>query len=148
MTARTSINTTPAMTPSFKSLALLFILTLPGVGVATSLNEATSTLCVKIKSCATAQLQQQELPPAMLQMMTALFDETCANTITPYADKATNAGLEKKAVACIESINRLSCDTIMNHSGSETDECKALEKAAQQAGINTDIDAKEFELKP
>lgn len=146
MTANPS-NNTPAIVPSIKSLALILTLALPAVGAATSLNEATDTLCVKIKACATAQLKQQDLPPAMLQMMTAMFDETCTSTIAPYADKATNAGLEEKAIACIESINKLSCSTIINRAGSETGECKALEKAAQQAGIDTDIQAEDLGLK-
>ena len=150
MTANTAHKTIPARAPSTKAkaLSLMLMLALPGIGAATSLNQATDTLCVKIKSCATLQLAQQDLPPAMLQMMTAMFDETCASTIAPYADKATNAGLEKKAIACIESINKLSCNTIMKRSGSETSECKTLETAARQAGINTDIDGEGFELKP
>lgn len=131
-----------------KALLLLSTLFLPGIASATSLNEATDTLCGKIKSCATAQLEQQDLPPAMLQMMKAMFDETCASMISPYADKATNAGLEKKAIACIESINTLSCTNLMQNSGAETAECKALEAAANAAGINTRVDLGDIKATP
>jgi hypothetical protein len=124
---------------TLKALAPLILLTLPGIAYANSLTQATNTLCSKIKSCTTAQLKQQQLPPAMLQMMTAMLDESCAKTIAPYADKASNVGLEKKAVACIKSINALSCNALMNTSKAETGECKALEKAANEAGVNTNI---------
>lgn len=131
---------------TIKALPLLMLLTLPGIATANSLTEATNTLCSKIKSCTTAQLKQQQLPPAMLQMMTAMLDESCAKTITPYAKKATNAGLEKKAVACISSINSLSCEALMNTSKAETDECKALEKAANAAGVNTNTQASDIKI--
>jgi len=123
-----------------KALLLLSALILPGIASATSLNEATGSLCGKIKSCASTELKQQNLPPAMLQMMTAMLDETCASMISPYADKATDAGLEKKAIACIESINTLSCSALKQDSGGETAACKTLEEAANQAGIDTTID--------
>ena len=131
-----------------KALLLLSTLILPGIASATSLNEATDTLCRKIKSCASAQLEQQDLPPAMLQMMKAMFNETCASMISPYADKATNAGLEVKAIACIESINTLNCTSLMQNSGAETTECKALEAAANEAGINTKADLSDIKPTP
>ncbi|PCJ35039.1 MAG: hypothetical protein COA75_11690 [Cellvibrionales bacterium] len=142
------MKTRPVTTPTVKALLLLFALTLPGITTATSLNEATDNLCRKIKSCATTQLAQQDLPPAMLQMMKAMFDETCASMISPYADKATDAGLEKKTIACIESINTLSCPALMQDSGGETAECKTLERAANQAGINTNIDINNIKARP
>ncbi len=130
----------------FTIKVLLMLVTLPGIASATSLTEATNSLCTKIKSCATAQMKQQQLPPAMLQMMTAMLDETCASAISPYANKATNAGLEKKAVACIKSINSLSCSALMNTSEAETNECKSLERAANEAGINTNIEASDIKI--
>ena len=142
------MKTRPAIIPLIKILFLLSTLTLPGIATATSLNDATDTLCRKIKSCATAQLEQQDLPPAMLQMMKAMFDETCASMISPYADKATSAGLEKKAIACIESINTLSCTSLMQDSGGETAECKTLEAAANAAGIDTNIDVSDIKATP
>lgn len=138
------MNNFPINRLSIKILPLLFLLTLPGITRATSFTEATQTLCNKIKSCTTIQLKQQQLPPAMMQMMTAMLDETCAKTIAPYARKATNAGLEKKAIACINSINALSCDALMNTSEAETSECRALEKAANEAGIDTSTQAYEI----
>ena len=142
------MKTRPTNILTTKALLLLFTLTLPGITTATSLNEATDTLCRKIKSCASAQLEQQDLPPAMLQMMKAMFEETCASMISPYADQATNAGLEKKAIACIESINSLSCTSLMQNSGGETAECKALEAAANEAGINTKVDLSDIKTTP
>ena len=142
------MKTRPVTTHTIKALLLLSTLTLPGIAFATSLNEATDTLCRKIKSCASAQLEQQNLPPTMLQMMKAMFDETCASMISPYADKATNAGLEKKAIACIESVNTLSCSTLMQDSGGETAECKTLEAAANEAGIDTSIDLNDIKTTP
>ncbi len=122
---------------SIKTLSLLIFLTLPSITSANSLTKATNTLCSKIKSCTTAQLTQQQLPPAMMEMMTSILDKTCAQTIAPYAELATNAGLEKSAIACLHSLNTLSCDALMNTKEAETSECKALEKAANEAGIDT-----------
>ena len=132
---------------TIKALSLLILLTLPSIGTATSLNQATDKLCDKIKSCATAQMSQQNLPPAMQQMMTVMFEQSCTSIIAPYADKATNAGLEKKAVACISSINSLSCGAIMTATGSKTAECSTLESAAHEAGIDTNIQAEDLGLK-
>jgi len=148
LTTSHTMKTRPATVPAIKALLLLSTLTLSSIAAATSLNEATDTLCRKIKSCATTQLEQQDLPPAMLQMMKAMFDETCASMISPYADKATDAGLEKKAIACIESINTLSCPALMQDSGGETAECKTLEKAAKEAGIDTSIDLNDIKTTP
>ncbi len=133
--------------PAIKILMLVLIPALSGLSTAATLSNATNTLCTKIKSCATVQMQQQQLPPAMQEMMSAMLDETCTKTISPYADKATNAGLEKKAVACIESINRLSCGTLMQGSEVNTKACKALEKAANDAGIDTSIDAADIPIR-
>ena len=129
-------------TPLATALRLLLIFTLSGAATAADLNETTNNLCKKIKSCASAQLEQQDLPPAMLQMMAAMLDETCTNMIDPYANKAVNAGLEKKAISCIKSIETLSCNTLMQEGGAETKACKTLEKAANEAGIDTDIAVK------
>jgi hypothetical protein len=134
-------------TLSLKALPLLIGFALPNTGGATSLNEATNTLCDKIKSCAMLEMAQQELPPGMEQMMTAMFEQSCTSIIAPYAGKATNAGLEKKAVDCINSINKLSCGVVMTASGSQTAACKALENAARQAGIDTNIQAEDLGLK-
>ncbi len=132
---------------TIKALPLFILFALPNIGNAASLNQATNKLCDKIKSCAREQIAQQDLPPAMQQMMTAMFEQSCTNIIAPYADQATNAGLEKKAVACISSINSLSCGVIMTATGSKTAECKTLESAAQQAGIDTDIQVEDLGLK-
>ena len=131
---------------TIKALPLFILFALPNIGHTTSLNQATNKLCEKIKSCAKAQMAQQNLPPAMEQMMTAMFEQSCTSIIAPYADQATNAGLEKKAVACISSINSLSCGVIMTATGSKTAECKTLESAARQAGIDTDIKAEDLGL--
>lgn len=132
---------------TLKALSLLICVALPSIGNASNLNQATSKLCDKIKSCAMQEMAEQDLPPGMEQMMTAMFEQSCTSIIAPYAGKATNAGLEQKAVACINSINKLSCGTVMSATGSKTEECKSLESAARQAGIDTDIQAEDLGLK-
>lgn len=131
---------------TIKVLPLFILLALPSIGAAISLNQATNTLCDKIKSCARAQMAQQDLPPAMQQMMATMFEQSCTSIIAPYADKATNAGLERKAIDCISSINNLSCGAIMTATGSKTAECSTLETAAQQAGIDTNIQVEDLGL--
>lgn len=100
---------------------------------ASNLSEATNELCQKMKSCGQEQLKQQDLPPEMAQMMEGMFDGMCQSMIAPYVQSTENAGLESKAIACVESINAKSCAEIMNNNGGETQACKDFEKAADEA---------------
>jgi len=105
---------------------------------ASDMAEASSTICQKVKSCGTAQLESQGLPPEMVVMMKSMFDGMCETMIAPYIMKTTDAGLEKKAIACLDTINTMSCDDLMNGQGNETQECKEFKKAADEAGIETE----------
>lgn len=147
MTLPSILKRCPEYRLSAIALPLVLLLALSGMTRANSFTEATNTLCSKIKSCTTAQLAQQQLPPAMMQMMTAMLDDTCTQTIAPYAKQATNAGLENAAIACIDSINTLSCDALLKSKGAETKECLTLENAANEAGIDTNIQPEDSGLK-
>jgi hypothetical protein len=100
---------------------------------ADELSEATDTLCEKMKSCGLAQAKQQNLPPEMEQMMEGMFDGMCKSMVAPYVLSTKDAGLEDKALACLESFNEKSCDELMNNNGGDTEECKEFEKAANEA---------------
>jgi hypothetical protein len=100
---------------------------------ATSLTEATDELCQTIKTCGQEQLKQQNLPPEMAQMMEGMFDGMCQSMVAPYVLSTKDAGLEDKAIACLESFNSKSCDELMNNNGGDTPECKDFQKAADEA---------------
>lgn len=100
---------------------------------ADDLAEATDKLCEKMKSCGQQQLKEQNLPPEMAQMMEGMFDGMCQTMVAPYVLSTKDAGLEDKAIACLESFNNKSCDELMKNNGGDTDECKEFEKAANEA---------------
>ena len=119
-----------------KLLFTIFILsTFSYASNASDMSEASNTICQKVKTCGTAQLESQGLPPEMVVMMKSMFDGMCETMIAPYITQTTDAGLEKKAIACLDTINTMSCEDLMKGQGNETQECKEFEKAADEAGI-------------
>ena len=100
---------------------------------ARSLSEATTQLCEKIKTCGQKAIAEQDIPPEMRQMMEGMFSGMCQSMVAPYVVSAQHAGLEKKAIACIESIETQTCTNLMENDGAETPECKELEAAAEKA---------------
>ena len=100
---------------------------------ARDLGDATNQLCEKIKTCGQQEIAKQDIPPEMRQMMEGMFSGMCQSMVAPYVVSAQHAGLEKKAIACIESIETKSCTDLMENNGAETEECKELEAAAEKA---------------
>lgn len=101
------------------------------------LDGATADLCEKIKTCSLAEIEKQNLPEEMTGIMTAMFDGMCQTWVKPYAETLGNAGLEKKAEACIDSMVSRSCQTLMEAEGEFTSaECEEFKKAADEAGVD------------
>ena len=103
------------------------------------LDQALDDMCDKMKTCSTEEIKRQGLSDDMVTMMSAMFDGMCKTWVNPYANAMGEAGLEKKAEACIDSMVSASCETLMQSEGEFlTDECEAFEKAADEAGVDLD----------
>lgn len=117
------------------TLIFLVVLFSFSTSYASDMSEASSTICQKVKTCGTSQLESQGLPPEMVVMMKSMFDGMCETMIAPYITQTTDAGLEKKAIACLDTIKAMSCEDLMQGEGNDTEECKEFERAADEAGI-------------
>jgi len=101
------------------------------------LNDSSAELCDKVKSCALAEVKAQGLPEGMVQMMVGMFEGMCATWVEPYAATVDKAGLEDKAIACIDSVVSESCAALMKAKGAfRTKECDEFEQAADEAGVD------------
>ena len=114
-----------------KFMSLLVIFLFSGVANATGLSDATTTVCDKVKLCGTAQLERQQLSPDLEAMLTLMVNGMCEAIVAPYVSQAINAGLEQKAVACLETLDAMSCDQLLDGGGNESKACQELEKAAE-----------------
>ncbi len=119
-----------------KKIILITLFLISNISHADNVADSTARVCQKVKQCGVAQLEQQGLQSEMIDMMKSMFDGMCDSMVAPYVRQANDAGLEKKALACLETIEALSCKQLMNGAGNETKECKELEKAADEAGIS------------
>ncbi|MFT7527695.1 MAG: hypothetical protein ACI9LY_002854 [Arenicella sp.] len=104
---------------------------------AESVDEMTQKVCVKIKLCGTEEIQKQGLAPEMEQMMSLMFDSMCTSVVAPYVNQTKDAGLESMANACMSSIESMNCDKLIDGGADNSQACIAFEKAAQEAGIDT-----------
>ncbi len=99
---------------------------------AAGLEAETKQFCEKIKTCAMAQIQGEEIPPEMEEMLVPMIDNLCKEMISSVDIAGGNKDLEADAAACMNSMSALSCDAIMSGEA-ETKACVALEKKVEQA---------------
>lgn len=98
---------------------------------AAELEAETRQFCEKIKTCALAQIQGEEIPPEMEEMLVPMIDSMCKEMISSVDEMRGDKALEADAAACMNSMSALSCDAIMSGEA-ETKACMALEKKAEQ----------------
>ena len=98
------------------------------------LDDRMEELCWKMKSCSKEQMDNEDIPPEMVQMMETMFDGMCTTWMAPYAKSVGQVGLQDKAEACVESILEQDCETLIEAEGEyHSSACKAFEDAAEQA---------------
>jgi len=124
------------VTTAFFTLLFSFALSFAGTAQAENISNSSQRVCQKIKSCGVAQLEEQGLQPEMVEMMKGMFDGMCESMVAPYIGRANDAGLEDKGIACLDAIETMSCEQLMSGAGNETEACKELEQAADEAGLN------------
>jgi hypothetical protein len=96
--------------------------------------DATQALCEKVKSCAVAQMAGQDIPPETRQMMQPMLDSMCTQINAKVGEVPTGHPLYKPAVACMESMNSLTCEEMQDAAGMATPECEEYEELAREAG--------------
>ena len=101
---------------------------------ADELGDAAQTLCEKVKSCAIAQMEGQNIPEETRQMMQPMLDNMCTQVRGKVGEVPTGHPLYKPAVACMESMNSLSCENMQDAGAMTTPECEEYEELAREAG--------------
>lgn len=113
-------------------LAILVGVMLPFLTVADNYTDASLALCEKVKSCAIAQMGEQDVTPEMQKMIQPMLDNMCANMSASMPEVAKEHALYKPAMACMNSLEALSCEQMQEGTGSETPACKEYEALAEK----------------
>ena len=104
---------------------------------AESVDDMTAKVCARVKLCGTEEIKKQGLAPEMEKMMEMMFDSMCTSIVAPYVSQTKDAGLESMAEDCMSSIEAMSCEKLINGGADNSEACVAFEKAAKEAGIDT-----------
>jgi len=112
------------------TLVILFLGIVPAV-MAADFESQSLQLCEKIKSCALAELEGQELSADMKSMVMSSMDGMCDMMAAQYSSAEKNTELHQQAVACMDSLSSLSCEALME-GDSRTPACIELEKRAAE----------------
>jgi hypothetical protein len=112
---------------------ILFVSTT--LSVAAAADDLTSTaqaLCEKVRSCAMSQVAQEDLTPELRQMMEPMLDSMCDQVRSRVQGVSTGHPLYQPAVACMRSMESLTCEDMRSGENLQTAECEAYEKQARE----------------
>jgi len=101
---------------------------------ADDISSAASGLCEKVRSCAMEQVANENLTPELRQMMEPMLDTMCDTMQEKVQQVPVGHPLYQPAIACIRSMEALSCDAMQSPEGMQTPECDAYEKLAKEHG--------------
>ena len=107
----------------------IFFLGIAPAVMATDLETQSLKLCEKVKSCAIAELEGQELSAEMKSMVMSSMDGMCDMMTSQFSNAEGYEELQQQALACMESLSSLSCSALMAGE-SRTPACIELEKRA------------------
>lgn len=99
---------------------------------AENMADATLVLCEKIKTCALEQIAQEDFTPEMRQMMEPMLNGMCARVQNQVTDVPTGHPLYGPALACMKSMEELSCADLRDGDTVKTPACEAYEKEAEK----------------
>lgn len=100
---------------------------------ADELADASVTLCEKVKSCALAQVAEEDLTPQARQMMQPMLDNMCLQVQGAVGNVPAGHPLYAPAVACMQSLHALSCEAMQSAGEAITPACEAFEKLARES---------------
>ena len=99
---------------------------------ADDISSAAAGLCEKVRVCATEQIAEEDLTPELREMMEPMLDTMCEGMQAKVEDVAAGHPLHQPAVACMRSMEALSCDDMRNPDSMQTTECETYEKMARE----------------
>ncbi len=98
---------------------------------------ATNKVCEKMKSCSLAELEAQNLAPEIMAMMRPMMSEMCSQVLGQFEVALTSHAYYKPSIACLNSIENLSCSEILNSRSDVTPECAAFRKLVDNSASKT-----------
>ena len=113
------------------SLALAGLLA-PALSSADDISSAAKDLCEKVRSCAMAQVAEEDMTPELRQMMEPMLDSMCANMQSKVQDVSAGHPLYQSSIACMRSMEALSCEEMQDEARMQTPECTAYEEQARK----------------
>ena len=120
---------------------MVCVLVLSAVAVlpafADDMAEAAMELCEKVKGCAMAQIATEDLTPELRDMMQPMLDNMCANMQSKVEEVAVGHPHHAPALACMRSMQSLTCEMMQDPELVQTPECQAYEKLANQADASS-----------
>jgi hypothetical protein len=99
---------------------------------ADDLADAALSVCEKMKACAIAQIPEEDLTPEVRQMMGPMLDNMCVKMQSSVKGAPSGHPLYAPALACMRSMEALSCERIQDPQREKTSECKAYEKVQRE----------------
>ena len=115
-----------------KYLAILCAALLSASTVADEYSDASLALCEKIKSCALVQMDNQEITPEVRQMMQPMLDSMCTSMLASVPEVAKTHAMYKPAIACMQSLDALSCEEMHGEANVKTPACMEYEEMAEK----------------
>ena len=116
-------------------LALLPVLSMLCVyAAADDLGEAAQGLCDAVKRCAMEQIDREDLTPEMREMMEPMLENMCITMQANVQQVPVDHPLYQPAVACMRSLESLSCAEMQAPDRTTTPACQEYEKLANEMG--------------
>lgn len=114
-----------------KYIVAIVFLSVLQMASADTIDQQSLQLCEKVKSCALAELEGQDMSADMKSMVLSSMDGMCQAMATEFSNDSIKKqdDLRKQASACMVSLSSLSCAQLMD-GATDTAECAALEKSA------------------
>jgi len=117
----------------YRSALVALTLLMPITLGAQEIVEAASGLCEKVRTCAMAQIDKEDLTPELRQMMEPMLDSMCANMQSKVQEVKVGNALHQPAVDCMRSMQALSCEDMQDPARMQTAQCESYEKLAREA---------------
>lgn len=106
----------------------------PSFAQADELITLSNTLCEKVKSCALAEMKTEKLDDATRAMIKPMLDNMCVSMGEYTAAVAENDELRGSAVACLKSLQSVTCDDLKRGEQGTTSACKEFRDKSKAAG--------------
>lgn len=104
---------------------------LGGAAQADELGEETQKFCEKMKHCALDDVAASDLSADMKQMISQQLDMACAGIQARFDLVTRTHALYGPAVACVKSMQAMSCEDIQQSDDSVSAECERYQQMAE-----------------